>query len=389
MISSSASASGSSPAEHLGADLVELAVAALLRALAAEHRATVEEPRRRLAAARARSRGRRARRLAVASGRSVTRRLVAVDGRSTSPSRRRRWSRRASARTARSARGSAAGSRRSRSGRSAPRAASSSACQRRLSSGSTSRKPLTARMAAGFVMSGEGGKSALLPKASGPFNALRFDPRAPLASTIEPWSETPCPEPRRRSRPEPDCAVPRPRPRRDGDPAGRVVGDDASSTSSSCSRRSSRATAKRPARSARSALDYLEAFHLPASQHVREAEAGRRHGAVRHRRCSSTASSGAWSAPEYYAGARAERLRAPLRRTRRARRWRRCSASWPDASRSSCGCWRRSARTSCSGASRTRVRIYKRWLRTGGAREADMLMRRGLIPFAPPTSQKQ
>jgi hypothetical protein len=34
------------------------------------------------------------------------------------------------------------------------------------------------------------------------------------------------------------------------------------------------------------------------------------------------------------------------------------------------------------------VRIYKRWLRTGGAHEADMLMRRGLIPFAPPTTQK-
>jgi hypothetical protein len=34
------------------------------------------------------------------------------------------------------------------------------------------------------------------------------------------------------------------------------------------------------------------------------------------------------------------------------------------------------------------VRIYKRWLRTGGTHEADMLMRRGLIPYAPPTNQK-
>jgi hypothetical protein len=35
-------------------------------------------------------------------------------------------------------------------------AASSMACQRRLSSGRTSRKPFTARMAAGFVMGGAG-----------------------------------------------------------------------------------------------------------------------------------------------------------------------------------------------------------------------------------------
>src|SRR5437867_5975011 len=30
------------------------------------------------------------------------------------------------------------------------------------------------------------------------------------------------------------------------------------------------------------------------------------------------------------------------------------------------------------------VRIYKRWLRTRGARDANLLLRRGIIPFAPP-----
>lgn len=33
------------------------------------------------------------------------------------------------------------------------------------------------------------------------------------------------------------------------------------------------------------------------------------------------------------------------------------------------------------------VRLYKRWLRTGGAHEADLLVRRGLIPFAPPNTR--
>ena len=30
------------------------------------------------------------------------------------------------------------------------------------------------------------------------------------------------------------------------------------------------------------------------------------------------------------------------------------------------------------------LRLYKRWLHTRGEREADLLMRRGLIPVAPP-----
>lgn len=34
------------------------------------------------------------------------------------------------------------------------------------------------------------------------------------------------------------------------------------------------------------------------------------------------------------------------------------------------------------------LRVYKRWLHTRGQREADLLVRRGLIPFAPPSSQR-
>lgn len=34
------------------------------------------------------------------------------------------------------------------------------------------------------------------------------------------------------------------------------------------------------------------------------------------------------------------------------------------------------------------LRLYKRWLHTRGQHEADLLVRRGLIPFAPPTSQR-
>jgi hypothetical protein len=34
------------------------------------------------------------------------------------------------------------------------------------------------------------------------------------------------------------------------------------------------------------------------------------------------------------------------------------------------------------------LRLYKRWLHTRGRREADLLVRRGLIPFAPPSSQR-
>src|SRR5438876_7452541 len=34
------------------------------------------------------------------------------------------------------------------------------------------------------------------------------------------------------------------------------------------------------------------------------------------------------------------------------------------------------------------VRLYKRWLHTRGRREADLLLRRGTIPFAPPSNQR-
>jgi hypothetical protein len=34
------------------------------------------------------------------------------------------------------------------------------------------------------------------------------------------------------------------------------------------------------------------------------------------------------------------------------------------------------------------LRLYRRWLHTRGKREADLLLRRGIIPFAPPTSQR-
>ena len=36
----------------------------------------------------------------------------------------------------------------------------------------------------------------------------------------------------------------------------------------------------------------------------------------------------------------------------------------------------------------TVVRLYKRWLQTGSAREADLLVRRGLIPVPPPTRRQ-
>ncbi len=34
------------------------------------------------------------------------------------------------------------------------------------------------------------------------------------------------------------------------------------------------------------------------------------------------------------------------------------------------------------------LRLYKRWLHTRGQREADLLLRRGIIPFAPPTQRR-
>jgi len=34
------------------------------------------------------------------------------------------------------------------------------------------------------------------------------------------------------------------------------------------------------------------------------------------------------------------------------------------------------------------LRLYKRWLHTRGRREAELLVRRGIIPFAPPTNQR-
>lgn len=34
------------------------------------------------------------------------------------------------------------------------------------------------------------------------------------------------------------------------------------------------------------------------------------------------------------------------------------------------------------------LRLYRRWLHTRGQREADLLVRRGVIPFAPPTTQR-
>src|SRR5437870_11956301 len=35
------------------------------------------------------------------------------------------------------------------------------------------------------------------------------------------------------------------------------------------------------------------------------------------------------------------------------------------------------------------VRLYKRWLHTRRPREADLLVRRGIIPFAPPSTQRR
>jgi hypothetical protein len=133
-------------------------------------------------------------------------------------------------------------------------------------------------------------------------------------------------------------------------------------------------------------VDYLEACHLPASQQFE-----------RLKRVADTALfvTGVFIdslerslvGPEYYAalGRTAyARLSATPPRAILADMFRELAGRFPEFARvlaeiSEHEIFRREQDT---------VRIYKRWLRTGGAHEADMLMRRGLIPFSPPTNQK-
>jgi len=133
-------------------------------------------------------------------------------------------------------------------------------------------------------------------------------------------------------------------------------------------------------------VDYLEACHLPASQQFE-----------RLKRVADTALfvTGVFVdslerslvGPEYYAAlgrtAYARLSTTPPRATL-ADMFRELAGRFPEFARvlaeiSEHEIFRREQDT---------VRIYKRWLRTGGAHEADMLMRRGLIPFSPPTNQK-
>ena len=134
------------------------------------------------------------------------------------------------------------------------------------------------------------------------------------------------------------------------------------------------------------ALDYLQAFHLPAAERYEKLK-----------RVADTALfvTGVFVdslerslvGPEYYAaiGRNAyARLSAQSSRTALAALFEELAGRFPEFARvlaeiSEHEIFRREQDT---------VRIYKRWLRTGGAHEADMLMRRGLIPFSPPTNQK-
>jgi hypothetical protein len=134
------------------------------------------------------------------------------------------------------------------------------------------------------------------------------------------------------------------------------------------------------------ALDYLEAFHLPASQ---------RYGKLKRVADTALFVTGIFVdslerslvGPQYYAalGRTAyARLSAHPPRATLAELFSELAQRFPDFVRvlteiSAQELFRREQDT---------LRVYKRWLHTQGHREADVLVRRGLIPFAPPTNQR-
>jgi len=134
------------------------------------------------------------------------------------------------------------------------------------------------------------------------------------------------------------------------------------------------------------ALDYLEAFHLPAAM---------RYGALKRVADTALFVTGVFMesldrslvGPDYYAalGRNAyARLSTQSPRAAIASLFRELAGRFPEFVRvlmeiSAQELFRREQDT---------VRLYKRWLYTRGQREADLLLRRGIIPFAPPTNAR-
>ena len=134
------------------------------------------------------------------------------------------------------------------------------------------------------------------------------------------------------------------------------------------------------------ALDYLEAFHLPAAR-----------GYEKLKRVADTALfitgmfvdslERSLVGPEYYAalGRNAyARLSAQSSRGALATLFEELAGRFPEFVRvlteiSAQELFRREQDT---------LRLYKRWLHTRGRREADLLVRRGIIPFAPPSHHR-
>jgi hypothetical protein len=134
------------------------------------------------------------------------------------------------------------------------------------------------------------------------------------------------------------------------------------------------------------AVDYLEAFHLPAPKRYEKLK-----------RVADTALfiTGIFMeslerslvGPDYYTalGRNAyARLSAHAARTGLAESFEELAGRFPEFVRvlteiSAQDLFRREQDT---------LRLYKRWLHTRGQREADLLVRRGIIPFAPPATQR-
>jgi hypothetical protein len=134
------------------------------------------------------------------------------------------------------------------------------------------------------------------------------------------------------------------------------------------------------------ALDYLQAFHLPAAKRYEKLKrvADTALFVTGHLRRQPRAEPGRSGV---LCGDRAERLRATVRAivahgargTVRGAR-----GPLPEFARvlmeiSAQELFRREQDT---------LRLYKRWLHTRGRHEADLLVRRGIIPFAPPTHHR-
>jgi hypothetical protein len=134
------------------------------------------------------------------------------------------------------------------------------------------------------------------------------------------------------------------------------------------------------------ALDYLEAFHLPASQ---------RYGKLKRVADTALFVTGMFVdslerslvGPDYYAalGRNAyARLSKQPPRAGLATLFSELAGRFPEFVR---------VLTEISAQDlfprdQDTIRLYKRWLHTRGRREMDLLVRRGVIPFAPPTRQR-